>query len=149
MRLLTSFVALVLLATPVYNAYALNTSVSHIRDDPEAVPFFAFYRYGFVQDSVVFNINSDNCTSVIDDVIPTFRAFVTTLQSDNPREIRLAWQGETLAVVRRSAMESIWHETAWTGAYALETLDAAIQCTPENELYFDWYILTAPATAVI
>lgn len=149
MKALTSIALMIGLALPIWKAYTLNTTVDHLRNGPRAVPFFAYYRYGFLNDSVVFNISSRSCASVVEDVVPTFRRFIATLEEENPREIRLAWHGETLAVVQRSAIETVWHETAWTDAHALESLGDTIQCTTEDDLFFDWRILVAPATAMI
>jgi len=136
------------IAVPGWKAYALNASLSSLREDPHAVPFFAYYRYGIMTDSVVFNINTESCAMVLGDVIPSFRHFVDVMQDQNPREIRLAWQGETVAVVQRSAMETIWHETAWNSPYPMETLSSAMRCTSEDDLFIDWMSLAGPRSAM-
>lgn len=148
MRLITSLALMAAVAVPGWKAYSLNTSLTDLRSQDHSVPFFAYYRYGVMTDSVVFNINTESCATVLGDVIPSFRQFVDVMQDQNPREIRLAWRGETVAVVQRSAMESIWHETAWTDAYPIETLSSAVRCTSEDDLFIDWMSLAAPHSAV-
>lgn len=148
MRLITSLALMAAIAVPGWKAYTLNTSLNGLREDPQSVPFFAYYRYGFMTDSVVFNVNTESCATVIADVIPSFEQFVDEMQALDPREIRLAWRGETVAVVQRSAAETIWHQTTWADPYAFEALSRAIDCSSDDELIIDWMSLAGPPSAV-
>ncbi len=149
MRKFTKLALLAAVVVPIWKIHTLNASVDHLRKTHEAVPFFAFYRYGFQTGSVVFNVNAQQCSDVVDNVIPAFHAFLAVMQAENPREVRLAWQGETVAVVQRAAMETIWRSNSWRASYTLDPLAQAVVCTQDGDLLIDWELLMSEKSVLI
>lgn len=147
MRIITSLVLGAVCLIPLARIYSLNASVDYLREGPDAVPFFAYYQYGIDTDTVVFNINGASCGDVVADVIPRFREFISVMRTHNPQEVRLAWQGNTVAVVQRPAMQTIWHETLWRSDFALDPLSRAVRCTTDDTLVIDWTVLRPEGAA--
>lgn len=139
MRMLTYLAAAATFAVPCYWTYDLNQTVDHLRHNNVSVPFFAYYRYGVVTTSVVFNVTGADCEESLGQLMPAFEDFVSQMQHETGvAEVRLAWDGETIAVMPRSALERRWEASSAPHTLARDPLATALSCTTEGELVVDW-----------
>ena len=139
MRTLTYLATLAIAAVPAYWNYDLNKSVQYLRHHDSAVPFFAYYRYGVMTDSVVFNVTGANCNETLTELMPAFEAFVREMRyTPGITEVRLAWEGETIAVLPQSALENRWQLSQQAQPINQDPLAAALGCSSEGSLVVDW-----------
>lgn len=149
MRKLILALVVLICGLPIYSTYQLNASVAHLKGGAQGVPFFAYYRYGVMPSSVVFNITTTHCTEAVGNVVPAFRSFVASLEDVQPNEIRLAWNGQTVAILNVTAYDEATREVQWDSGYSLATLAQAVRCSADDQLVIDWMVIKTDGSLMV
>ena len=134
---------------PIYNTYQLNSAVAHLREGPNALPFFAYYRYGIDDDTVVFNVTQPTCADAIDAVLPAFSEFVGSLRADAPAQVRLAWHGQTVIVLNVAGTSDVSGNVMWDDGHSITSLERAIGCNGDDLLTIDWMMVKSDGTTLL
>ncbi len=133
MRLFIWLGFLAAFAVQGHRIQTLNDAAHSVRQHHIGLPFFAYFRYGILPDSLVFNINAD-CHAIEGQVISAFLDFAADVKVYQPAEIRLAWRGETIATLRRTELDLIWAHALHRVNIADNPLAYTTRCTSTNDI---------------